>query len=104
MADQEEPILQFFAYDHLREDLKDISAPFGQLAQDIVKSLPRNAERSVALRKFLRPRTRRCAPRIYGADAALDPRTWKAWRKVHQPFELTGGRTRWRTGISSDTG
>lgn len=48
-----EPILQFFAYSHLPEGLQAVSAPFGDLAVRIVKSLPRNPERTVALRKLL---------------------------------------------------
>lgn len=48
-----EPILQFFAFSHLPQHLQDVSKPFGQLAQEIVDRLPRNAERSVALRKLL---------------------------------------------------
>ena len=48
-----EPILQFFAYEHLPPHLREVSAPFGVLANDLVKILPRNAERSVALRKLL---------------------------------------------------
>ena len=48
-----EPIMQFFAYEHLPPHLREVSAPFGVLANDLVKILPRNAERSVALRKLL---------------------------------------------------
>jgi hypothetical protein len=48
-----EPIMQFFAYDHLREDLQVVSRPFCDLAISIVDTLPRNAERSTALRKLL---------------------------------------------------
>ena len=48
-----EPILQFFSYGHLPEPLRVVSAPFGDLAKLIVATLPRNAERSVALRKLL---------------------------------------------------
>lgn len=48
-----DPILQFFAYEHLPPHLQAVSAPFGQLAQCIVSSLPRNPERTVALRKLL---------------------------------------------------
>lgn len=48
-----EPLVQFFAYEHLRDDLKQVSAPFGDLAQWIVATLPRNPERTVALRKLL---------------------------------------------------
>ena len=48
-----EPILQFFAYEHLPEPLQKVSMPFGVLAQEIVMTLPRNPERTVALRKLL---------------------------------------------------
>jgi hypothetical protein len=48
-----EPILQFFRSEHLPEKLAAVSKPFGELAQQLVMSLPKNAERSVALRKLL---------------------------------------------------
>lgn len=53
MDEAEEPILQFFAYEHLPAHLQDVSAPFGQLARTLVANLPRNPERTVALRKLL---------------------------------------------------
>jgi hypothetical protein len=46
-------LLQFFAYEHLPEKLRDVSKPFGVLAWDLVKKLPRNPERTVMLRKLL---------------------------------------------------
>ena len=48
-----EPILQFFAYKHLPPELQYVSKPFGELADLIVSMLPRNPERTVALRKLL---------------------------------------------------
>lgn len=48
-----EHILQFFAYAHLPPHLQAVSKPFGDMAQQIVDSLPRNPERTVALRKLL---------------------------------------------------
>ncbi len=48
-----EHIMQFFAYEHLPEHLQQVSKPFGRLAQSIVETLPRNPERTVALRKLL---------------------------------------------------
>jgi hypothetical protein len=48
-----EPILQFFTYAHLPEHLRAVSEPFADLAGRIVVELPRNPERSVALRKLL---------------------------------------------------
>ncbi len=46
-------ILQFFAWAHLPPHLAAVSAPFGELATRIVETLPRNPERTVALRKIL---------------------------------------------------
>jgi hypothetical protein len=48
-----DPILQFFHYAHLPPVLQEHSKPFCELAKRIVTTLPRNAERSVALRKLL---------------------------------------------------
>ena len=48
-----EHILQFFAYSHLPAHLQLVSKPFGDLAQQVVDTLPRNPERTVALRKLL---------------------------------------------------
>lgn len=50
---EQEYLLQFFAYKHLPEHLQAISKPFGELAEKIVETLPRNPERTVALRKLL---------------------------------------------------
>jgi len=48
-----EHIMQFFAWQHLPADLQIVSQPFGDLAEIIVNDLPRNPERTVALRKLL---------------------------------------------------
>jgi hypothetical protein len=48
-----EPILQFFAFEHLPQNLQEVSKPFGELARHLVSTLPRNPERTVALRKLL---------------------------------------------------
>jgi len=48
-----DPMLQFFAYEHLPPDLQGFSKPFGDLARKLVDTLPRNPERTVALRKLL---------------------------------------------------
>lgn len=52
-AAPEEPLMQFFEYRHLPDHLQEISRPFGELAGRIVDKLPRNPERTVALRKLL---------------------------------------------------
>lgn len=46
-------ILQFFAFEHLPPHLKAVSEPFAKMAANIVETLPRNPERTVALRKLL---------------------------------------------------
>jgi len=48
-----EPEIKFFHYEHLPENLQEVSKPFHDLAHHIVDSLPRDAERAVALRKLL---------------------------------------------------
>ena len=48
-----EPILQFFRWFHLPEHLAAVSRPFGLMAEHVVRTLPRNPERTVALRKLL---------------------------------------------------
>lgn len=62
-TEPQEHILQFFAYSHLPPHLQAVSKPFGDLAHAIVNGdhdswpgvgpLPRNPERTVALRKLL---------------------------------------------------
>jgi hypothetical protein len=48
-----DPLLQFFEYGHLPSHLAIVSKPFGELAENLVETLPRNTERTVALRKLL---------------------------------------------------
>lgn len=48
-----EHIMQFFAYEQLPPHLQEVSKPFGEMAKSIVEKLPRNPERTVALRKLL---------------------------------------------------
>ena len=61
----DDPMLQFFAFEHLPADLQTISRPFGELANLMVATLPRNPERTVGLRKLLEAKD--CAVR-----AAID--------------------------------
>lgn len=48
-----DPILRFFHYAHLPPGLQARSKPFCDLARHIIETTPRNAERTVALRKLL---------------------------------------------------
>jgi len=45
--------MQFFDYGHLPPHLAEVSCHYKTLAEHIRDSLPRNAERTVALRKLL---------------------------------------------------
>jgi hypothetical protein len=63
--DYREPILQFFVYDHLRDDLRGTSEPFAKLAHLIATTLPRNPERTVALRKLLEAKDAAVRARLY---------------------------------------
>lgn len=47
-----EPLLQVFRFNHLPSHLLVVSAGFAELACFIVSDLPRNPERTVALRKL----------------------------------------------------
>jgi hypothetical protein len=46
-------LLQFFGYQHLRDDLQPTSKVFHDLAVWIVANLPRNPERTLTLRKLI---------------------------------------------------
>lgn len=60
---QYEPILQFFQYKHLPENLQEISKPFSELANEYIMNLPQNRERTTALRKLLEAKD--CAVRAF---------------------------------------
>lgn len=60
-----EPLLQFFAYLHLPDALREVSQPFAELAHGIVAMLPRNPERTVALRKLLEAKDCAVRARLY---------------------------------------
>jgi hypothetical protein len=64
-----DPMLQFFGYSHLPAHLQGVSKPFYELATFMVETLPRNPERTVALRKLLEAKD--CAVRavIYKSEA-----------------------------------
>lgn len=48
-----EAILEHFKFDHLPPFLQEVSRPFAELAHRLVDELPRDPERTVALRKLL---------------------------------------------------
>ena len=53
MNEKPDHILQFFAYEHLPPHLAAVSKPFSEMAHRIVETLPRNPERTSALRKLI---------------------------------------------------
>jgi len=61
-------MLQFFTFAHLPNQLQEISRPFCALAERVVDTLPRNPERTAALRKLLEAKD--CAVR---ASIYVDP-------------------------------
>lgn len=65
MDTQAEPILQFFAFAHLPEHLAEVSRPFATLAETLVATLPRNPERTVALRKLLEAKDAAVRARLF---------------------------------------
>lgn len=66
MADEPvDPIMQFFAYGHLKPELQEHSKPFGDLAAHIVATLPRNPERTAALRKLLEAKDAAVRARLF---------------------------------------
>jgi hypothetical protein len=77
----QDPIMQFFKFDHLPPHLQEASRPFSVLALHITLQLPRNPEQTVALRKLLEAKDAAVRARIYeepdadglGADVASIP-------------------------------
>lgn len=62
---QRDPIMQFFAFEHLPPHLAAVSAPFAGIAQHVQTTLPRNAERTVALRKLLEAKDAAVRARLF---------------------------------------
>ena len=53
MPETTEPMLRWFATDHLPAHLQPFSQAFADLATQLATNLPRSPERTVALRKLL---------------------------------------------------
>lgn len=59
-------IMQFFAFEHLPPYLREVSEPYARMADGIVTHLPRNPERTVALRKLLESKDAAVRARLAG--------------------------------------
>lgn len=66
---QREPILQYFEYSHLKPELQAFSRPFAALAHHLCEVLPRNPERTVALRKLLEAKDCAVRAQLYNETA-----------------------------------
>lgn len=67
---QTEPLLQFFVYEHLPQGiLREASKPFCLLAEQVAATYPRNAERTVCLRKLLEAKDAAVRTHILKGDA-----------------------------------
>lgn len=84
--EQAEQILRYFKVGHLPEKLARVSRPFCDLALDLVQSLPRSAERTVALRKLLEAKDA-------AVRAALDPEPEQQLASKSGPREYQGDAT-----------
>lgn len=51
--ERQERMLKWFEYKHLPPHLQEVSKPFGELAEMLVKDVDSGPERTVALRKLL---------------------------------------------------
>lgn len=47
------PLLKYFKYEHLPKELQKISKPFALVADGMVRSLPDNDQKNIALQKLL---------------------------------------------------
>lgn len=56
LLNETDHIMQFFSYRYLPPGLQKIARPFSDFAEFVVQMLPRNAERTVTLRKLLEAR------------------------------------------------
>jgi hypothetical protein len=52
-GERKEKLLDYFKYEHLPPHLQEVSKPIGELARQMVDTLPPCAERTAGLRKLL---------------------------------------------------
>lgn len=66
MTEPIEPLLSFFVCEHLSNDLQPVGKLFADLAHTVVKTLPRNGERTELLRKLREARAAALRARMMG--------------------------------------
>jgi len=103
---KEHYLMQFFSFTHLKPELKEISAPFANLARLMDDTLPDNPEKVTALRKLLEAKDCAVRARLFRPDggvvkhAAVSPgpvncniRLHYQGKRVPVPCERCGGST-----------
>lgn len=88
-SEEKEFLLQFFTYAHLPPKLQEVSKDFSILAERIME-LPRNPERTTALRKLLEAKD--CAVRAKLADNPLQAAINAAHEPRPEPINLSALR------------
>jgi hypothetical protein len=61
-------LMQFFTYKHLPAHLQEVSAPFGELAKQMVETLPENSERDKALDLLLAAKDAAVRSKLFKAE------------------------------------
>lgn len=92
-----DPILHFFHYAHLPEKLRATSRLFFILASTLVTTLPRNPERTVALRKLLEAKDAAVRANLPAPTFGQKSLPLASERKIGEPVE-TGGHDEDRDG------
>lgn len=62
---EREPLLQLFRHQHLKPELKALVQPIAVLARHLANTLPRNPERSTALRKLREAKDCACTAMLW---------------------------------------
>ena len=88
-----EHIMQFFSYDHLPPHLREVSQPFAELAIRLL-NLPRNPERTVALRKLLEAKDAAVRARLADVGTPAAPPTGVQGKPWPQPDANADGSER----------
>lgn len=85
-----DPILHFFHYAHLPPKLQETSKSFFILARHIIHTVPRNAERTVALRKLLEGKDAAVRANIDLPGFAQPKRPLASVTDIGEPREIGG--------------
>lgn len=92
-----DPILHFFHYAHLPPTLQETSRRFFELAFAIIRTIPRNAERSTALRKLLEAKDAAVRANLPAPKLRQPKRDFFTNQPIGEPVE-TGGHNEDKDG------